>query len=92
MVKDHLNNKHENRDMQTQCIYVSCAFSKIGKGTRYHIFPEDDLSYAYCGSGPARGKDSNEIVRLGSICLNCHRELIKEILRKEEEKNVKSTE
>jgi hypothetical protein len=78
--------------MQTQCIYDSCVFSKIGKGTRYHIFPDDDLSYAYCGSGPANGEDSNEMVRLGSICLNCHREFIKEMIEKEREKNAESTE
>ena len=72
----NLNNMHDNKDMDTQCIYIDHIFSLSGNGKKYHIFSEKNLLHAFCGSGPANKEKSKKMVRLGSICQNCHRELI----------------
>lgn len=75
----NLNYFHDNKDMTTPCIYIDHIFALIGSGKKYHIFLEKNLLHAYCGSGPASLEKSKQMVRLGSICQNCHRELIKSL-------------
>lgn len=75
----NLNNIHDNKDMDTQCIYIDHIFSLIGNEKKYHIFAKGK-KISYCGlPRPKTEEKYKEMVRLGSICPNCHRELIKDL-------------